>query len=93
MDRSAQKNRPRGLFSYRFGQPLLAGAIEREHLVHPGVLSGCELEHTRVVRIVHEIFDRVDSGIFCSFAGVAANGALKCRRTLGWCVLDVIAIL
>src|SRR6476661_6831940 len=62
---------------------------------HPGVLrsddlAGREAIHARVVRVVHEVLDRVESCL--AGAAVATGRAAEGRRCLCRCVADVVAL-
>ena len=62
----------------------------RVHALHPGGLAGSELEHAGVVRVVHEVKNRVYTGI--TLAGVAPGRAPERREPLCRRVVDVIVV-
>ena len=52
--------------------------VGREHCVHPVVLPGRETVHARIVRVVHEVRDRVETRVGTSRTGIPARGAAIC---------------
>ena len=70
-----------------FERDVLARAVGRPHRLHAGGLSGAEVVEAGVVRVIHEVVDRVDAG---GGAGVAVDGAAERGGLLGRGVVDVI---
>ena len=56
---------------------------------HSGRLAGSESEHTRVVGVIHEVFDRVETG---SYASIEPDGATVSGGEFGGRIADAIAI-
>src|SRR5688572_25388597 len=69
---------------------LLAEAVGREERVHACVLTSREVVHARVVRVVHEVPDRVDAGLVA--ARIATDRATERRRLLRGRVADEVAV-
>jgi hypothetical protein len=57
--------------------PLLALAICRPLRLHPGALIAGELEHTVIVRVIHEVRDWIKSRSTLALARVAIDGTPK----------------
>src|SRR5688572_5812826 len=59
---------------------LVAGAISGPHRISAIRLSQAKFIHAGIVRIVHEVFVRIDAGILLALAGVEIAG----RTTVRW---------
>ena len=70
---------------------LLTGPVRREHRIHPRVLSRRELIHAGIVRVIHEVLDRVEAGVPFPAAGIAALRAAIGWRALGGCIAYTVA--
>ena len=71
--------------------PLVLSTLTIRHPlgVHSGRLADSEFEHTRVVGVIHEVFDRVETG-FVS-ASIAPGGATESGGAFGGRIADGVA--
>ena len=76
--------------AYRKALNNLLNTVSVEEGVHASALEGGELGHAGVVGVVHEVMDRVNTGVGGTSAGVPSSGAAGGGSGLGGGVGDGI---